>query len=97
MSDADDFLTKPQERLHVYQVPEVLSDGYAFGGGNPVAFLNVDFFDVPWDLPRADIVTFIKGKRYFKPASRFLVLSSSKHPTLTFTIEPALSTGKASQ
>lgn len=89
MSAADDFLSKPQERLHVYRLPDTLNAGYCFGGGNRIEFLNVDFFDIPWDLPRDDIKSFIAKKSYFDPAGRFLVLSSSKHPTLTFTMEPA--------
>ena len=76
------------ERLHVYRLPEKLNDGYAFVGGNPVAFLNVDFFDVPWDVEKDEVKVFIKKKRYFDPNGRFLVLASSKYPTLTFTIEP---------
>ena len=89
MSAATDFFEKKTTRLHIYRVPDVLNHDYCFGGGNPIAFLNVDFFDVPWDIMREDIVTFIKEKRYFDADARFLVLSTTEYPTLTFTIEPA--------
>lgn len=87
MSGAE-FFDKPQERLHVYRLPDALNAGYCFGGANPIPFLNVDFFDVPWDITSAEIKAFIGKKPYFDPTKRFLVLSTSTHPTLTFTIEP---------
>jgi hypothetical protein len=83
-----DFLSKEQVRLHIYKLPATLNRGYAFNGGNDVPFLNVDFFDAPWDIPREDLLTFIMCKRYFNPYARFLVLAESKYPTLSFTIEP---------
>lgn len=88
MSAVLDFLDKPQERLHVYRLPTKLNNGFAFDRGNAISFLNVDFFDAPWDISRDDLVTFIKSKDYYNRHSRFLVLASSKFPTLCFTIEP---------
>ena len=85
---AADYFDEPQERLHVYRLPEELNNGFAFGGGNEIAFLNVDFFDAPWSITRDDLVEFIKGKRYYDPRARFLVLASSRYPSLCFTIEP---------
>jgi hypothetical protein len=85
---SDNYLSKPTERLHIYRVPERLDEGFAFNGGNPISFLNVDFFDAPWDITHDEIKAFIAKKRYFDPRGRFLVLASSKYPTLTFTIEP---------
>lgn len=85
---ARDLVQEPTERLHVYRLPIQLNRGYAFGGGNEIAFLNVDFFDAPWNIARDDLIAFIKGKRYYDPEARFLVLASSKFPTLCFTIEP---------
>lgn len=34
-----EFLDKPQERLHVYRLPDELNAGYCFGGGNVIPFL----------------------------------------------------------
>lgn len=85
---SEEFYEKRQVRMHVYQMPEVLNDGYCFGGGRRVAFLNVDFFDVPWDLPRDQIVSFVKKKAYFDAKHRFLLVAEKDYPTLTFTIEP---------
>jgi hypothetical protein len=87
-------------RLHIYRLPDALNDGYCFGGGNPIPFQNVDFFDVACaccsvkldgagQMRRDQIEEFIRTKRYFDPAARFLILSPPGHPALTFTIEPA--------
>lgn len=73
-------------RVHVYRLPAKLSDGYCFGGGRPIGFLNVDWFDAVIAEGQEPLIKFIKNKRYFDPFGRFLVLSD--HPGLTFTIEP---------
>jgi hypothetical protein len=31
--------------IYVYRLPVKLSDGYCFGGGNPITFTNVDWFN----------------------------------------------------
>lgn len=81
-----DFMFAPRARVHVYRLPAKLSDGYCFGGGQPVLFQNVDWFDAMISEGREPLATFIKGKRYFNIWDRFLVLSDE--PTLTFTIDP---------
>ena len=88
MKDDLTWLTEQPARLHIYRLPEELNSGFCFGGGNSIAFLNVDFFDVPWNIPREEIKTFIQKKAYFDPAARFLILATAEYPTLTFTIEP---------
>jgi hypothetical protein len=88
MSDATDFLTERQVRLHVFQLPDSLAEGYCFGGGVDVVFYNVDFFDVPWNIPREELIAFIKDKKYFDAIRRFLIIAERDFPTLTFTIEP---------
>ena len=88
MSAAEAFIDQRQVRLHVHRLPTTLNRGYAFGGGNDVPFNNVDFFDAPWNILRDDLISFIKGKQYYKTHSRCLVLSAPVFPTLTFTIEP---------
>jgi hypothetical protein len=73
--------------VRVYRLPaDKLTYGYCFGGGMPITFQNVDWFEAPVDLGREALVAFIKGKKYFKPDARFLVLGD--HPALTFTIDP---------
>lgn len=83
-----DVFEQRMVRLHVYRMPDNLNVGYCFGGGNPVGFLNVDFFDVPWNMTRDDVVAFVKGKRYFDAGRRYLVIAEKEYPTLTFPIEP---------
>ncbi|RWE95750.1 hypothetical protein [Mesorhizobium sp.] len=73
--------------LRVYRLPEKLTNGYCFGGGVPITFLNVDWFEALVDQGREPLTAFIKGKRYFDPTARFLVLADD--PALTFVIEPA--------
>lgn len=87
MSEQPDFMSLPRARIHVYRLPAKLSNGYCFGRGNPIDFLNVDWFDAVISECREPLVTFIKSKRYFDRAARFLVLAD--HADLTFTIEPA--------
>jgi hypothetical protein len=72
-------------RVHVYRLPTKLNDGYCFDGGKPVPFANVDWFDATLDMPREELIEFIKSKRYYDPRARFLVLGTN--PKLTFTIE----------
>ncbi|RVC58716.1 MAG: hypothetical protein EOS81_05460 [Mesorhizobium sp.] len=73
--------------LRVYRLPAKLTNGYCFGGGVPITFLNVDWFEAPVEEGRDALTTFIKGKQYFTPDVRFLVLADD--PALTFVIEPA--------
>jgi hypothetical protein len=79
--------------IYVYRLPKKLSDGYAFGGGKPIGFLNVDWFEGDGypgqDGPatRQQLTEFIRGKRYFNGKARFLVLGPI--PDQVFVIEPA--------
>jgi hypothetical protein len=86
-SPAADFMSGPRARCHVYRLPQQLTNGYCFGGGHPIPFLNVDWFDAPISENHQSLIGFIKKKRYFDPSARFLVLAD--HPNLTFTIESA--------
>jgi hypothetical protein len=81
-----DFMTAPRAFVRVYRLPTRLTTGYCFGGGNPIMFWNVDWFEAPIEGGRQDLERFIRGKRYYDPSARFLVLAD--HPDLTFTIEP---------
>lgn len=72
--------------MHVYRLPEKLNSGYCFGGGNPIAFTNVDWFGGPEDLTRPEIEKFIRGKRYCTPG-KYLVLSDTPERTFCFTVE----------
>jgi hypothetical protein len=86
MSDAHAFLTEPRVFVRVYIVPERPTNGYCFGGGVPIIFLNVDWFEAPIAAGRDDLIGFIKRKQYYHDNSRYLVLGD--HPDFTFTIEP---------
>lgn len=81
-----DFLTGPRVMCHVYKLPQQLSDGYCFGGGRPIIFTNVDWFEVPLSLTVGLLIDSIAKKRYYDPNARYLVLS--EQPGFTFTIEP---------
>lgn len=62
--------------IQVYRLPAKLTNGFCFNGGNPIEFLNVDWFDTPdgmeidQDMVRAEIIC----KNYYDPRWRFLVL-----------------------
>ena len=68
----------------VYEMPEKLSDGFCFGGGKPITFMNVDWFHVPADMTVEKLTEFLKTKRYIKPGRKFLVVGP-----LTFAFEGA--------
>ncbi|TGD98069.1 hypothetical protein [Methylobacterium nonmethylotrophicum] len=80
-----DFMFVERRRVHVYRLPDRLTHGYCFGGGHPIAFQNVDWFDVPAGEDRGHLVSFIKEKPYYRPDARFLVLGDV--PELTFVVE----------
>lgn len=82
-----DFMSAPRTRIHVYRMPDKLSDGYCFGTGRTIIFVNVDWFDAVIAQGQAPLIQFIKTKRYFDPRARFLIIADD--PTLTFTIDPA--------
>jgi hypothetical protein len=33
--------------VYIYKMPAKPSDGYCFGGGKPITFTNVDWFNTP--------------------------------------------------
>lgn len=80
-----DFLSAPMAFVRVYRLPAKLTDGYCFGGGRPITFTNVDWFEAVISEGQAGLVEFIKKKQYYDSSSRFLVIGD--HPDLTFTIE----------
>lgn len=77
----------PDERvfIRVYRLPERLTQGFCFGGGVQVNFLNVDWFETSVSEGKGPLVEFIKGKIYYKPEFRYLVLGDL--PEFTFMIE----------
>lgn len=76
-------------RIRVYRLPEKLTNGFCFAGGNPIAFLNVDWFHAPdasQNFSRDDLTAFLTSKGYYDPSARFLVLDD--RPGETFILEP---------
>lgn len=86
MADVVDYLSAPRAFVRVYRLPAKLTDGYCFGAGVPIMFLNVDWFEVVIAEGRTELERFIRRKRYFATNARYLVLAD--HPDLTFTIDP---------
>jgi hypothetical protein len=75
--------------IRVYRLPDKLTDGFCFGGGQPIRFLNVDWFDEPPEemgITREGVEAEVRAKVYFDPAARFLVLDD--RPGETFLIAP---------
>lgn len=73
--------------VRVFELPVEGPSGYRFGGGVPVSFLEVDWFnalpplgeDLPDPLKDADhweaeMREYIAAKRYVQPGRRYLVL-----------------------
>ena len=71
--------------VRVYRLPGKLTDGYCFGSGVPITFVNVDWFEAPVSGSADTLTNLIKGKRYYRPDHRFLVLGD--HPNFVFTID----------
>ena len=80
------FMETEKAFIRVYRLPKKLTNGYCFGGGVPITFTNVDWFEAPVSEGRAMVASFIKRKAYFDREARFLV--QSDHPDFTFMIEP---------
>jgi len=72
-----DALKLTDELIKVYRLPAKLTNGYAFGGGVPITFTNVDWFNGFEGMTREDIEGHVRRKRYYTPDARFLVLSDS--------------------
>lgn len=70
--------------VRVYRLPEKLTAGYCFGGGVPITFQNVDWFEALLSDSRDGLQDFIQTKRYFNRDDTFLVLADD--PELTFVI-----------
>ena len=64
------------ERVHIYMLPDRLNNGYCFGKGHPIPFLNVDWFDV---VPshRTEVAEFVRRKSYFIKGRRYLMLGET--------------------
>ncbi len=66
--------------IHVYEIPEKRSNGFCFGAGKPITFLNIDWMNSPDEIPGIDpmtdeeIVEFIKAKMYIKSDRQYLIL-----------------------
>lgn len=70
--------------VYVYKLPKDLSNGYCFGPGVPVTFINVDWFTADPNVTREDLQSFISKKRYIGPGETFLVCSPELDISFTF-------------
>ncbi|MCA3647919.1 MAG: hypothetical protein IOC42_01020 [Methylobacterium sp.] len=74
--------------IRVYRLPEKLTNGYCFGGGVPIEFLNVDWFGTAGEPKRSELEPWLRKKRWATPG-RYLVMSDAASPHLTFVFEVA--------
>lgn len=70
--------------IRVYCLPEKLTNGYCFNGGNPITFLNVDWIEAPEKEGREKLEEFLQSKCYVKPGVKYLVLSDYAPFTFQF-------------
>lgn len=75
--------------VRVYRLPEKLTNGFAFGGGVPITFINVDWFNGHDALTRDELEKYIRGKVYCKSGGKFLVLSDDPRFTFQFASDVA--------
>lgn len=70
--------------VFVYRLPERLSDGYCFGGGRPITFQNMDWFNGIEGMDRAMLEKEVSRKVYVEPGVTYLVLSPENDLSFTF-------------
>lgn len=73
--------------VRIYRLPEKLTQGYCFGGGVPITFINVDWFETMVEIGQQGLIDFVKTKRYYDPTKEYLVLGDT--PGFIFKIEKA--------
>lgn len=72
----------------VFRLPEEFQEGFCHGGGKPVNFQMMDWFNPvclrpvtglgapeTWEQAKEMLPDFIKGKIYYEPGRRYLVLT----------------------
>lgn len=74
--------------VFVYKLPGKLSDGFCFEGGNPVTFLNVDWFNGADGMNRDMLEKEVQNKVYVQAGETYLVLSPENDISFTFTGKP---------
>lgn len=70
--------------VFIYELPTKMSNGYCFGGGVPITFANVDWFNGFDGMKRSDIEAHCATKRYVKPGHTYLVCSPQNDISFTF-------------
>ena len=81
------MITVNSTMVYVYKLPEELSKGFCFGGGVPITFLNVDWFNGFDGMTQDDIRKNIALKKYITDGNMFLVLSPENCISFTMTGE----------
>ena len=76
----------PMTFVRVYELPEKLVTGFCFGGGVPITFKNVDWFETSIEGGKDEMIDWIKIKNYYSPNRTFLVLADD--PEFTCVIGP---------
>lgn len=69
---------------YVYRLPDKLSNGFCYNGGNDINFLNVDWFcvDKLYWFDKDKIEEFIKSKNYYDRNYKFLVICKENNYSL---------------
>lgn len=84
-----DLIPSYDRMCYVYRLPDDLANGYTFGGGVPISFLNVDWFQVTKVATQEEVENFVKKKNYVIPGRTYLVLvPGSPELCFTFKVEP---------
>lgn len=76
-------MTNEENFCRVFRLPEEYPSGFCFGGGRPVTFLMVDWFqpldpqnlDEPWVEVSVKLRDFILQKRYVEQGASYLVIT----------------------
>lgn len=76
---------EPFALVRVYRLPPKLTNGFCFGGGTPITFHNVDWFEAAISLGQEGLSDVLRGKHWFDPKIPYLVLGD--HPVFIFRLD----------
>lgn len=90
------WLPFPSPNIWCDAIPQQLASGrYLHGGGEPVTFLCVDWFNSRSEMPKGsitddfDLVEFLKAKKYRRTDRAYLVLDDTDVDTMIIPKEPS--------
>lgn len=73
MRKEDAMISEKDEFCIVYELPEKLTNGFAFRS-QPIPFMNVDWFNCSTIVSNGNLIEFVKNKRYYNLNKDYIIL-----------------------